>query len=40
MIIIDTETKISIVGEQFFDIYLRGKVNIELYLNQIYAANK
>jgi hypothetical protein len=36
---VDTETGISIIREQFFDTYLRGKVNIEPYIGQIYAVN-
>jgi hypothetical protein len=39
MIIIDIETEISIIMEQFFDIYLREKVNIEFYFDQTYVIN-
>jgi hypothetical protein len=38
--VIDTETGISIIREQFFDTYLKRKVNIELYIGQTYAANE
>jgi hypothetical protein len=33
------KTGISIIRKQFFDTYLRGEVNIESYIGQIYAAN-
>jgi hypothetical protein len=39
MIYYYTGTEISIIGEIFFDSYLRGQIEFKMYTGRIYVAN-